>query len=121
MKRTDLQVGLSLIGGMLALSGALLLTLISVPMLAHNDSPSADTLYVGTDGCYTCHIDADSLWSDDLIPRVIDNAVLNPHTAAIMDALPIGAEGDTLAYRVFDVETALPTNYRFGTYQGSLP
>lgn len=118
MKR--IQMGLSFVGGGLALSGALLLTVISVPML-YNSQARAEQIYIGTDGCYTCHIDSDSLWSDALTPRVIEDTVLNPHAVTTTNALPIGAEGDTLPYRFADVDISMSPHYRFGTYQGSLP
>jgi hypothetical protein len=115
-----IQMGLSLMGGLLALTGALLLFVISLPLLYHNNA-AAEQVFIGTDGCYTCHIDANSLWSDTLTPRVIEDAVMNPHAATITDALPIGAEGDFLPYRFADVDISMSSHYRFGTYQGSLP
>ncbi len=109
-------------GGILALTGALLLTVVSVPMLTpHTDSALADEVVVGTDGCYTCHIDVNSLWSDALTPRMIEDAIINPHAVAPTDALPIGAEGDSLSYRVSNIDVSLSPNYRFGTVQGSTP
>lgn len=120
MKRV--QYGLSLVGGMVALVGAVLLSAVSIPRFLHElPSEQPEAVYAATDGCYTCHIDADSLWSDDLTPRVIEDAVINPHAATITDALPIGEDGDSLAYRVAGVEISMSPNYRFGTYQGSLP
>ncbi len=119
MKRV--QYGLSLFGGVVALMGAVLLTAVSIPRFIHDLPSQPEAVYAATDGCYTCHIDANSLWSDDLTPRVIEDAVINPHAATITDALPIGEDGDWLVYRVPDVEISMSPNYRFGTYQGSLP
>jgi len=127
MKR--IQLFLSLTGSVCALTGALML-LASFPMLSTGQAatlaPQVDVVYIGTDGCYTCHIDANSLWTDAIEPRLIDDAVINPQAVVLNpvqspSALPIGAADDTLSYRVTPYHMSLLAGYEFGSGTSGSP
>lgn len=125
-----IQLTLSLLGCVFALTGALLLLAASFPLWTRLQFPETlpvRAVYVGTDACFTCHADQQDQWVNPLNPRAIDASVVNPHTfssnLSADAALPIGSNLDTLAIHVFDGRfgTMFPNTYHFaGQYLPSL-
>jgi hypothetical protein len=117
-----IQLYLSLIGCVCALTGAFLLLAASFPMLAQLqwDEPLPEhAVYVGSDACFTCHLDEQGGWSNPVNPRLIDDRVVNSQAVAMnlsaAAALPIGSSFDHLSVRSFDASLRLPflTTYHF--------
>ncbi len=117
-----IQLTLSLLGCVFALTGALLLLAASFPMWTRLQFPETlpvRAVYVGTDTCFTCHADQQDQWANPLNPRAINASVVNPHVLAgnlsADSALPVGSNLDTLAVRAFDVShgNLFPNTYHF--------
>jgi hypothetical protein len=110
-----IQLYLSFLGSVCALTGALLLLATSLPILSQLQSSAQlpeRAVYVGTDACFTCHVDQQDKWSNPLNPRAIDTLVVNPHAVDqdlfANQALPVGSDLGSLAVRAFDAGLGLP-------------
>lgn len=103
---------LSLVGFISCLAGACLLFVASLPALSQElrgDTPEHQgAVYVGSESCFTCHEDLQFAWSGPLLPRQIDNLVVNPqrgHTPA-GGMIPISSTVDSLPMRTLHAEVA---------------
>jgi len=108
----QVQIALSLAGGISALIGALLLSLVSIPtMLAELQSRATSVpepvTYVSGDGnfraCMSCHTDVQ--WSNSVRPLEINGEILNPH--AVNDDAENDQSGEW-AYRMNTTQGVRP-------------